>query len=382
MFGRTARHEGRTPVVGPQSAALAWTYETDDTGLGARSPVVGTDGTLYVVDAAGLTALSPAGTLLWRFQPGGAVSVPALGSDGTIYVGSPVGLAALAPAGSVAWTYPSGATGGATVAPNGTVYAIGSGPAVYALLPDGTLQWRQEVPGVFGMPALGPAGILYVTGSREACNIEFCVSFGRIFALDPATGRSRVVYSNLATGVFTSPPVVGGDGTIYVGTDPDLSAAALFAIRPSGGRKWRRKVGGFIESPPALGADGTVYVAGGDGFVYAIRPNGRLAWRYETEGVGGPGQGSLGMTSSPVVGGDGTIYVGSQDGFVYAIDPSGTLKWRHQTTGGPGETSVIQTSPAIGGDGTIYLSGWIGDPQPKRYLLYAFGPAAGLAPRP
>jgi outer membrane protein assembly factor BamB len=60
---------------------------------------------------------------------------------------------------------------------------------------------------------------------------------------------------------------------------------------------------------------------------------------------------------------------------VYALNSDGTLKWSHQTVGGSGERSVIQTSPAIGGDGTLYISGWIGDPQPTMFFLYAFGPA-------
>ena len=78
MFGRTARHEGRTPVVGVQSGVLAWTFETDRTELGATSPIVGADGALYIADAAGLTAVSATGSLLWHYRPGGRASVPAL----------------------------------------------------------------------------------------------------------------------------------------------------------------------------------------------------------------------------------------------------------------------------------------------------------------
>lgn len=376
MFGRTAQHKGRTPVVGVQSAALAWTVEIiNDTGFGASSPIVGADGVLYVAHSDGLTALSPAGIPLWHYLASGLSSVPALGPDGTIYLGSSAGLVALQPTGVVAWTYPSGDTGGPVVAPNGTIYAIGSGPAVYALQPDGTLLWNQPVPGIYGTPALGPAGTVYVTGRREVCTLDVCFFFGRLFALDPTSGRPRLVFANRNSGSFTTPPVAGSDGTIYVGTDIGASPVALYAIGPHGRLKWRHEVGGFILSPPALGLDGTVYVGAGDAFVYAIRADGTLAWRYKTQGVGGPGQGSLGMTSSPVVGGDGTVYIGSQDSFVYALNSDGTLKWSHQTVGGSGERSVIQTSPAIGGDGTLYISGWIGDPQPTMFFLYAFGPA-------
>jgi len=394
MFGRTARHEGRTPVVGVQSGTLAWTFETSPTELGANSPIVGADGAVYVADAAGLTALSATGSLLWRYQPGDRVKVPALGADGRIYVGSRTGLAALEPDGTVAWTYQMGFTFGPVVAPDGTIYVIAvgllrpssiGGEAVYALKPDGTLRWRQPVPGASGTPALGPAGTVYVTNRRTECNGEDCFCLGRLLALDPTTGRSRRVFSN-PVGCFTTPPVVGGEGsdeTVFVATEWGRSLYAILPGDPdTGGElKWKYDVDGFIASPPALGGAGTVYVPSGDGLVYAIRTDGTLAWRYETEGHGGPGEGSLGMTSSAVVGGDGTVYVASQDSYVYALTPDGTLKWRYQTKGEPGERGVIQTSPAISGDGSLYISGWIGNPQPKKYLLYAFGPAPGLAPQ-
>lgn len=374
MFGRTAQHEGRSPVVGAQSAALAWSLEIGDTGMGASSPIVDASGTLYVTDTTGLTALTPGGVPLWNYRPGGTLSMPALGADGAIFLGTSAGLTALTAAGTPAWIYPSGQTGGPVVAQDGTVFAVGDGPAVYALRPGGALLWRRPLPGIYGVPALGPAGAVYVNGFYKLCGIEGCVPFGRLFTLDPATGRPRLVFANRSVGYFTSPPVVIPDGTIFVGTGLGALVPALYAIRPDGKLLWRHPVGGFILSPPAIGTDGTLYVGAGDGFLYALRSDGSRDWRYETEGVGGPGEGSLGMTSSPVVGGDGTIYVGSQDGFVYALDRYGFLKWRHHIAGGTGERAVIQSSPAIGWGGTLYIAGWIDNPQPTRCILFAFGP--------
>ena len=53
------------------------------------------------------------------------------------------------------------------------------------------------------------------------------------------------------------------------------------------------------------------------------------------------------------------MYVGSWDNYLYAIKPDGTLKWRYGTGG------YVVSSPAIGPDGTVYVGSWDG-------YLYAF----------
>ena len=66
-------------------------------------------------------------------------------------------------------------------------------------------------------------------------------------------------------------------------------------------------------SSPVVGVDGTIYIGSYDGNLYALKPNGPLKWNFRTGG----------SASSPAVGADGTVYVGSDDGNLYAID-SGT----------------------------------------------------------
>lgn len=376
MVGRTAGHTGRSPVVGAQRAALRWSRPTAESGLRDGSPIIGRDGTLFVAEATVLTAFSPAGAPLWKYQPGANLSVPALGLGGTILVGSGAGLVALARDGTHVWTYPSGATATPVVALDGSIYAVGSGPAVYALRPNGTLRWQRALPGIRGMPSVGPDDTVYVIGVRQQCTIDVCFQFGQLFALDPNTGGPRLVYDHAAGGSIAAPAVIGMDGTIYLAAG-DFGPSAIVALRPGGSVKWARRVGGGFLSAPALGWDGKIYAGSLDGYVYALRRDGSVAWRFRTEGVGGPGEGSLGVTSSPAIGGDGTVYVGSQDGFLYALYPHGILKWRHETRGDPGERTSIQSSPAIGPDGTVYISGWIGNPQPVRGVLYAFGPGPG-----
>lgn len=53
-----------------------------------------------------------------------------------------------------------------------------------------------------------------------------------------------------------SPPVIGPDGTIYVGSDPGY----LFAVWPDGTERWRVPTSAPFYQAPAVAADGTVYV--------------------------------------------------------------------------------------------------------------------------
>src|SRR5262249_19873254 len=155
-----------------------------------------------------------------------------------------------------------------------------------------------------------------------------------LFALDPVTGQHRLVYDHAEGGSFAAPPVIGADEAIYLATRHDGVAvnSAILALEPAGNVRWITHVNkaGF-EAPPALGWNGSVYAGSLDGYVYALRADGSPAWRFATDGVAGPGEGSVGPVSSPALWGDGTIYIGSEDGIVYVLDATGALMWRYQT---------------------------------------------------
>ena len=65
-------------------------------------------------------------------------------------------------------------------------------------------------------------------------------------------------------------------------------------------------------APPVIGADGTLYVGSEDQKVYALDgKTGFKQWEFAT--------GEGGVSASLVIGADSTLYVGSRDGKVYAI---------------------------------------------------------------
>jgi PKD repeat protein len=176
---------------------------------------------------------------------------------------------------------------------------------------------------------------------------------GLSFYTGPQT--ANVLWTYPAGGSMRGSPVIGSDGTLYIGNSGDNN---IYALNPDGALKWSYTTGGKIYGSPAIGSDGTIYFGNyGDKKVYAINTDGTLKWSYTTGGA---------IYSSPAIGSDGTIYIGSNDKNLYAINTDGTLKWSY-TTGG-----TIYSSPAIGSDGTIYFGNY-GD-----YKIYALNPEGTL----
>jgi outer membrane protein assembly factor BamB len=145
-----------------------------------------------------------------------------------------------------------------------------------------------------------------------------------------------IVRFSLPLGPMASSPVIGADGTIYVGT----LDGKLFAVSPHGAStKWSVTTNDTAGSSPAIGQDGTVYVGSTDHGLYAIKPDGTMAWRVDLGAE---------VTGSPAVGGDGTIYVGSVDGKLHAVEAAGKIRWAY-ATGGP-----ITGTPAVYA-GVVYV---------------------------
>ncbi|MFC2079815.1 PQQ-binding-like beta-propeller repeat protein, partial [Candidatus Bipolaricaulota bacterium] len=116
---------------------------------------------------------------------------------------------------------------------------------------------------------------------------------------------------------------------------------------------WSYETGDGIECSPVLGPDGTIYTGSHDGYLYALRPNGSLKWRFN---AGPPVYDarwdvSKSIMSTPAVAYDGTVYVHSSADALFAIHPDGTEKWRFYLKWG----NDFWSSPTIGPDGVIYI---------------------------
>lgn len=156
-------------------------------------------------------------------------------------------------------------------------------------------------------------------------------------------------YNTSSMGLFYT-PIIGKDGSIYVGTIgiEETSPSKLIALNPDGTLRWNYSVGASIGSL-TLGEDGNIYFGTEDKKLYAVNTNGELEWTYTLNSS---------VDRSPIIDSEGTIYVTSKKGTFYAFRNDGTLKWDYRTE------NYLANSPAIGKDGTIYFAGG--------YKFYAF----------
>jgi len=182
------------------------------------------------------------------------------------------------------------------------------------------------------------------------------------------TGRSQflaVQNPKLAWQYYTywnllAPPVIGSDGTIYIGS-PD---GIFYAIRSDGTLKWSFTVEGtskWISSPAAIDEDGTIYF--GDeawndelvdtSYIYALNPDGLQKWRFYVGTIANQGV---------TIGEDGTIYFGDFRGTLYALNHAGQKIWSTELLG-QNEFGGTHTTPAVGYNHVIYADSF--------YSLYA-----------
>lgn len=340
-FQNNNNHTGQSNYSGPQTNTTFWNYNTGNRIGGYGSPTIGTDGTIYVGNNAGiLFAINPDGTLKWNYTAGsGSISSsPTISADGTIYFVSGSIIYALYSNGTQKWNYTMGSSTHASPAINadGTIYIGSSDKNLYALNPDGTLKWKYLTePGVnyngigYSTPAIGADGTIYF-GSEN----------GRFYALNP-DGTLKWKYKVSVGGYVRSSPSIGTDGTIY------FTADKLYAMNPDGTLKWiydepldSRTISTW--STPAIGTDGTIYFAQGYS-VGALNPDGTLKWAYYTD--------RCMYYTSAAIGADGTIYFGCESN-IFAFNPDGTQKWNR--------TGSTYAS-TIGSDGTLYFGGQDGN---------------------
>ena len=157
-------------------------------------------------------------------------------------------------------------------------------------------------------------------------------------------------------GIF-SPPIVGGDGAVYVGS----ADTTFYAVNPDGRRRWAFPTGGIIDSAAVIGRydrrlrTSPITFGSGDENLYRLRSDRRrlsrkrrVIWRHRAEAAPATGQLVRWWEGQPVIGPGGTVYAGNTAGQAYAINPDGTTKWIYETG------NSVWTAPAIADDGTTF----------------------------
>jgi len=245
------------------NGTVKWEYPTSQI---YSSPVIADDGSIVFGDSENnkIKALYPNGTLKWSFQTNHIVySSPAIGNDGTVYCGShDTYLYALYPNnGTLKWRYKTGdwIRTSPCIADDGTIYVVSLDSCLYALCSNGTLRWKTDV-GAGTSPTIGHDGTIYA-------------GYKILHAIYPNNGSVKWTFDVGGT-MRGGTPCNSIDGIIYLGTHiGSFDDGEIIAIYPDGSLKFRKRIK-TVESPPAIGEDGTVYIGsfGGDtkGYLHAF----------------------------------------------------------------------------------------------------------------
>lgn len=141
---------------------------------------------------------------------------------------------------------------------------------------------------------------------------------------NPDPTRARWVFET-SKGIFST-AVIGGDGTVYIGS-ADRYFYALDAM--TGQPKWRFETAEIIDSSALLDDAGRVVFGSGDGHVYALdRADGTELWRFAADEPSVTGafirwfEGNIGILP------DGALIAPNDNFCTYAIErATGTKRW-------------------------------------------------------
>jgi len=179
----------------------------------------------------------------------------------------------------------------------------------------------------YSSPALDDAGDAYITTSRRLVKVS---DNGAVLWSWPAHNSLSISHS----------PVIGRDGKIYFACYSD----SLYALTPDGTLAWARNLGASVNSAPAVGLDGRIYVGTTRDTLsmklLCFNPDSSLHWSFNLADEA--------ELASPAVGPDSTIYIGAGRYF-YAVRPNGTLKWRDSLA------AAIRSCPAVANESTLYV---------------------------
>ncbi len=277
------------PVIGPDGSIYISTADSTILALNAdhsarwridvgqylwNPPAIDADGYLYYCTNSGaLHKVRPDGTLEWVRQittlDWWTRSSPVVDSDGTIYVVSG-SLHAINSDGEILWSYGDRiATRFPAIGPEGTIYLVAQRNRSFlqAVNPDGSLSWEyQLVASADSGPVIGPEGNIYLL-VEDGNGISF------LYAWD---GNGQILWMFPTDDGSHSTPAVGDDGVVYFGTgDPSIDweiywrGSSIYAVNPDGTQQWRIETNSPVLASSAIGTDGHIYISA-DGMLQAI----------------------------------------------------------------------------------------------------------------
>lgn len=311
--------DGRLYALNPTgSIRLRWSYTAG--GFIASSPAIGADGTIYFGSGdSSFYALNPNGTLKWNFPVGDWIdSSPAIGPDGTIYFGCwDNNVYALNPDGTLRWQFTTGnnVISSPAIGADGTVYIGSTDHKLYALSgATGAKLWEYETGGEIGAsPTVGAGPVVYV-GSGD----------GNFYAINGTTGALQWQRS-MGLDIYSS-AALRADGVLIFG-----AGFNVHALNADGSPRWSLATDDYVDSSPVIGPDGTIYIGSLDRYLYAINGNGQgpasdAPWPMFRRDAQRQGRAPAGVLTTPVTltfGNLSAVYDGTPKPITVTTAPDG-----------------------------------------------------------
>jgi len=326
------RGDGKLYALDAKTGAVLWRFKSfnpvdpadpEGGGEAVAGPLVAPNGTIYFTtvrvgeyETSAVYAVSPAGTLLWRYPKNTASlphvvwAAPALSPDGkTLYVAPGWGPTANdwdktlpgvvyafeAATGAVKWTFaprneaewwkPTVWTTHLAVGTNGILYGSGAeytlggeSAVVFALRDRGTsatYAWPRMIDVDRGRAAISLGLALRETGgvtrrvyassgNGYSTLSQSYLRGGKLVAVDAASGSLLWTFDPEAHGGFgaMSGIAIDNEGVVYSGVSGANVGGRVFAIREDGSLLWQFSLGGLLEwAHPVLGPGGDLYFA-------------------------------------------------------------------------------------------------------------------------
>jgi peptide/nickel transport system permease protein len=160
--------------------------------------------------------------------------------------------------------------------------------------------------------------------------------YGTAYFNDVGPASSNKLWQITHPAGFSGSPAIAANGTIYIAGQDGV----LFALNPDGSVLWRAALPVTPFGPITLGIQGDIYVTNAKNGISAISPEGNLLWTYSINAIGEPNHGAI-------VAPDGNIYylIKSPSGdTLVALSPNGQLLWSKQP-GTYGADDGLRLSP-------------------------------------
>lgn len=291
------------------------------------------------------------------------LTAPVLAADGTLYVGGDRGVSAIDPAGKLLWFERVGKVGHSpTLEPTGALLAVAgtrlmriAGKSKSAELESGLVAAGSPLRLVGGSIAIGsPAGRIHVLDAQGVHLARTPLPPSRSYRMAQLDGGSFVVSGpprwmsvmSVRGGLLerwqqphdvVAGPVVGRSSTLWTVGDNGL----LLGQSPRGRERARIALGpGRLQAGPAVGRDGIVRVGAEPPELLGVGQGGRRRFSLRLDGRPGP---------ITLDGNDAALLV-TDRGYLYVVEADGTLRFRHGVHARGAPRAVL------GADGRVYIA--------------------------